>query len=103
MQATDQESVDSAARTLVDDFRERFAPLITEGMSQHLLALIHVLLRSATCAERRECEDLCTARAGLWNHYLARNETGPVRAEAEMREKEALYLADAIGARDAAT
>jgi hypothetical protein len=92
-----------AARSLVDEFRERFAPLISEGMGRALLAQIEVLVRSAVRAERRDCEDVCIERAALWNGYITRNESGAVRAEAEMREKEALYLADAIGARDVAS
>jgi len=102
MNATQQEMVDLAARTMVDEFRERFSPLISEGMSQQLLVQIQVLVRSAVRSERRDCEDLCSERAALWNGYITRHDSSPVRAEAEMREKEALYLADAIGARDGA-
>ena len=102
MEATRQEKVETPARLLVDEFRERFSPLITEGMADLLLAQIDVLLTAATSSERRQCEDLCIERAALWNGYITRHDAGALRGEAEMREKEALYLADAIAARDPA-
>jgi hypothetical protein len=97
MDATHHET---AAVTLVRDFRDRFAPLISEGMGEVLLVQIQALVRAAVRQERRECEDICAARAALWNAAIARHEFGPLRAEAENREKEARYLADAIGVRD---
>ena len=97
MDATHHET---AAGNLVRTFRDRFAPLISEGMGEALRAQIEALLRAAVRQERRQCEEVCAARATLWNAAIARHEPGPLRAEAEHRGKEARYLADAIGVRD---
>lgn len=90
---------DRAAR-LAADIQARFSPLILDSMRDFLALQVEQVIRSAIRDERRECEEVCRARSRLWQKCVASSSSSALRAEAELRDKEALYLADAIGARD---
>jgi len=90
---------ESAAR-LAADIQARFSPLISDSMRDFLALKVEQVIRSAVRDERSECEEVCRARSRLWQTCVASGPSSALLVEAELRDKEALYLADAIGARD---
>jgi hypothetical protein len=88
------------AARLAADIQARFSPLISDSMRDFLALQVEQVIRSAVRDERRECEEVCRARSRLWQTCIASGPSSPLLVEAELRDKEALYLADAIGARD---
>ncbi len=90
---------ESAAR-LAADIQARFSPLISDGMRDFLALQVEKVIRSAVREERAECEEVCRARSRLWQTCVASGPSSALLVEAELRDKEALYLADAIGTRD---
>ena len=89
---------ESAAR-LAAGIQARFSPLISDSMRDFLALQIEHVIRSAVHDERRQCEEVCRARSRLWQVCGASGPSSALLVEAELREKEALYLADAIGTR----
>ena len=90
---------ESAAR-LAAAIQARFSPLISDSMRDFLALKVEQVIRSAVRDERSECEEVCRARSRLWQTCVASGPSSALLVEAELRDKEALYLADAIGARD---
>jgi hypothetical protein len=88
------------AARLAADIQARFSPLISDSMRDFLALQVEQVIRSAVRDERRECEEACRARSRLWQTCVASGPSGALLVEAGLREKEALYLADAIGTRD---
>jgi hypothetical protein len=91
---------EARAARLATDIQARFSPLISDSMREFLALQIEQVIRSAVRDERRECEEVCRARSRLWQTCVASGPSSPLLVEAELRDKEALYLADAIGTRD---
>lgn len=90
---------DRAAR-LAADIQARFSPLISDSMRDFLALQVEQVIQSAIRDERRACEEVCRARSRLWQKCVASVPSRRLLLEAVLRDKEALYLADAIGTRD---
>jgi hypothetical protein len=88
------------ARAAAEDFRRAHPSAITPSLVAELAAAIELALLSAVRAERRDCAGACTRRATLWRETADKPDTTDLmRAEAEQRANEALYLADLLATR----
>jgi hypothetical protein len=91
--------ISDLARVTAEDFR-RAHPDVSSALANDLAVAVELALLTAVRGERRECAAECTRRAELWRRTADKPDvTEPLRIEAEHREKEALYLADAIAVR----
>jgi hypothetical protein len=91
----DELSLPTLARVTVEQFR-RTHELSPRGAAD-LVSELTVALLTVVRHERRQCAALCEARGRLWDGTATREQTPPsLRHEAELRGREAAYLADAI-------
>lgn len=89
----------AVARVTAEDFRLAHEA-IKPAVAAELASVIEIALLTAVRAERRACAEACTRRGELWQRTADRpGTTETMRAEADHRANEALYLADLIGTR----
>jgi hypothetical protein len=91
----DELSLPTLARATVDQFRRTHE--LSPSAAADLVSDLTLALLTVVRHERRQCAALCEARGRLWDGTAAREQTPPgLRHEAELRAREAVYLADAI-------
>jgi hypothetical protein len=88
------------ARVAAEDFRRGRESVISAALARELATAIELALLTAVRAERRACAAECTRRGELWQRTADQPETAaPIKAEADHRANEALYLGDLIATR----
>jgi hypothetical protein len=97
---TDTPTLADIAKVTADDFRRGSEAAIGPALARELALAIELALLTAVRGERRACAAECTRRAALWEKTAARAGIAEnARHEAQCRENEALYLADALAVR----